>query len=193
MDKKLIGNMVKNLIDSGNADIEPEKLFMPTLQVTDLWEKYDKYASRKCKKKINDITSNGLIYQYDRVQDGFFNKINHFVSNKLNTCLINKDVYYVRNLHIVNFMGIIVDSDDKEQEEAAVKKLIKELNFLAKKGYLVGNLQRLFRVPLAYGKTSIASYPLLNTAGHNYAQEKVKEENSIFIYEGAMPVKLEEL
>lgn len=185
-DRELIREQVKELIDSGNADNEPEQLSIPGFQPESIYEKYEYLLSRKCRKKINAIHATQMCATYSKLKDYLFYKLSNCI-NKIGIKFIEEDLLHERELYTVNFMGFTLFDDNIEDEMEAVKLLAEELNFLAKENYLEGNLVKLSKVKLADGKVCICSYPLLNKEGCGYAQGKLQEDESMYFREGGMP------
>lgn len=208
--KSNISMAINDLIKSGSADVEPVHLFVPKMEVIDLWDTYKDTFDDYVVEAINKIVAKSTIYQYNEptVEIELANLIDVFSNLGLNeeikdlpstTPLYNlfpprpfdrlrQKCQYVRRIAQVKYLGARVPKDGCVDDE--VKKLYKHIKEYVDKGYIMGNLARLLFIPFAENAGgAIVSYLIFTDDGVKYLEDN---KPKVEICEGQVPNKLDD-
>lgn len=205
-DKQLSDKAVKSLIDSGNADNEPTKLFIPQLQIEDMYQKNRCRFTEKTIKSIEGKKAKNLIEQYNKPGkvelyniltilqnldlDGLLEeredlslpsilKSTSILDEMFKKCEVMRCVYQVR------FLGSRYYS--KENANIAEEKLINILNDLGERDLIKGNLSEMSHLTIFPKGGTFISYLLFDEEGVKYL-----EDNKLDFYEGGIPSSVDE-
>lgn len=206
-----IGNAINDLIKSGDADVEPADLYIPKMEVIDLWDTYKDTFDDYVVEIIEKVTTKNLIYQYNEppAEIELANLINMFSNLGLNeemkdlpvkTITVQRNFYprpfddleekckYRRQLAQVKYLGARVPKDGCVDKE--VKKLYKHIKEYADKGYIMGNLAKLLFIPFAGdGGGAVVSYLIFTDDGVKYLEDN---KPKVCLQEGQAPNELED-
>ncbi len=195
--KANIAKSVSSLINSGQANIQPQNLFMPTMAAENIWDIYKHRFSSKSIKDVERTHSLNILHQYNAYLKG--EELGRFVATMTKLGLNPKlpgssygriwddycedKIVVTRQIYQTRYIGVLLEIED--DFDKGIHHMINIVDDLSLRGYVKGNLASLMEISLDDDRKIIVSYLLFDGDGIKYL-----EDNKIDFPEGGIPSKL---
>jgi hypothetical protein len=206
--KDSVAPAIKTLISSGNADNEPQDLYIPNMVTEQLWDTYKHKFKKHVVEAIERRKASNLIYQYDEPTKNaeLYYLIDVFKKLDLNPVIKETKLSNIssafsirafemltgtcepaRKMSQVRFFGCAVE--DSNDIPVAIDKLSAIIEEYVNNDFVMGNLNPLMYVPFLEGG-AVVSYLIFTEEGVEYLEQ---DKPAVHIYEGERPRSLEEI